>query len=309
MALLEIQLNGRLRERITLDEQQLTIGRDPDNRLNLGGPRTAPHHAVIIASPEGYLLIDLGSPGTLLNGTTVQANQPYQLEDGALIQIGVHTLLFRAAAQEPAAAEPLPQVGDLLIDPEQIAQLFAPLIEPALPQPIPLAERGASRYLYDLPTVYHEQELLGRFLQIFEQIWEPLEQRQDHIDRYFDPRTAPASFVPWLASWFPLPLQPNLSAYRQRQLAAEAFRLQRWRGTASGLAELIELHTGFIAQISDMPDRPFVFHIQIWMPRDRQAEQPTVEALIKQHKPVFAGYVLEYSLIDPPSQHAMEQQP
>jgi phage tail-like protein len=315
VAQLERQLNGRLQETLTLDDQPLTIGRDPDNRLSLGGPRIAAHHAEIIASPEGPVLIDLASPaGTQLNGAPVQANQPYLLSDGAAISIGVHTLIYRAAvptAQDEAArGGRAPQDSPTeLLDQASLAALFSPPPAPRQPQPQPRAPSGAGRYLYDLPAVYHEQELLGRYLQIFEQIWEPMEQRHDHIALYFDPRTAPGRFVDWLASWFDLHLSPELAEQYRRRVAADAFRLQRWQATPAGLENLIALSTGFIVQVSDLPEQPFVFEVRVWMPRDRTAEQPIVEALIQANKPVFAGYVLQFELIDPPAEHTTESTP
>ena len=41
------------------------------------------------------------------------------------------------------------------------------------------------------------QDFLARMLLVFESLWEPLEQRQDHIAMYFDPRTCPAELLSW----------------------------------------------------------------------------------------------------------------
>ncbi len=57
-----------------------------------------------------------------------------------------------------------------------------------------MVESAASRYLADLPVIYHdEQGFLARYLKIFESIWEPFEWRQDQIALYFDPRTCPVA--------------------------------------------------------------------------------------------------------------------
>src|SRR2546427_437089 len=48
----------------------------------------------------------------------------------------------------------------------------------------PRVDSPASRYLADLPTVFQDPmfPFLGRYLRIFEHIWEPFEWRQDHIE-------------------------------------------------------------------------------------------------------------------------------
>ena len=94
-----------------------------------------------------------------------------------------------------------------------------------------------------------------------ESIWEPLEQRQDHIDAYFDPATSPASFLPWLASWIDPTLNTRWPEKRLRALLAEAMNLYRWRGTRYGVARMIELCTGLTPQITEDPAAPFVMDL------------------------------------------------
>src|SRR5205807_6447131 len=109
-----------------------------------------------------------------------------------------------------------------------------------VPQPIKAVSRRPldepeSIYRQYLPDIFQENDFLRRFLRIFEDIWEPLEQRQDHIEMYFDPHTCPASFLPWLASWFDLSLNMHWPEARMRGLLAEAMDLYSLRGTNYGL--------------------------------------------------------------------------
>ena len=159
--------------------------------------------------------------------------------------------------------------------------------------PAPLPARTTSRYLLDLPVIYHENDFLGRFLKGFEAIWEPREQRQDHIERYFDARTAPAAFLPWLASWLDLPIDPDWPEARVRNLVAEAMEIFRWRGTRYGLAEIVRASTGLDAEITDSPDAPFVFRVTIRVPAGGSIDRPLVDSLIRTHKPAHTGYVLD----------------
>ena len=92
---------------------------------------------------------------------------------------------------------------------------------PLAPEQRPNGAAAASRYLPYLPIIFQDNDFLSRFLQIFEAIWEPLEQRQDHIGMYLS-RTCPASWLPWFASWFGLTLDPHLPEGGARALLAEA---------------------------------------------------------------------------------------
>jgi phage tail-like protein len=158
---------------------------------------------------------------------------------------------------------------------------------------MPLPDEPASRYLRYLPALYQESDFIGRFLLIFEAIWEPLERRQDQIAAYFDPRTCPAEFLPWLASWLEVPLEANWPEHRRRHLLAEGMHLARWRGTAYGLRRVIELATGITVDITEDRRTPFVFRIRAHIPAGSGVSRDLVEDLIQKHKPAHAGYVLE----------------
>jgi phage tail-like protein len=160
--------------------------------------------------------------------------------------------------------------------------------------------RPVSRYLYDLPVLFHDNEFLGRYLAIFESLWEPLEQRQDHIEMYLDPQTCPATFLHWLAGWFGLALNQRWPEARQRRLLAEATELYRWRGTRYGLTRMIEVCTGLTPTITDQAEagpggtpQPFVFHIRLHIPPNSGLDRTFIEDIIQTHKPAHAGYMLE----------------
>lgn len=136
------------------------------------------------------------------------------------------------------------------------------------------------------------QDFLARMLLVFESIWEPLEHRQDHIAMYFDPRTCPAELLPWLGAWLDLTLDPHWPEERRRALLTEAMELFRWRGTAYGLARIIEVSTGLVPVISDDAD-PFVIRVRVAIPADSGVRREVIEDLIRAHKPAHVGYVLE----------------
>jgi phage tail-like protein len=100
-----------------------------------------------------------------------------------------------------------------------------------------------------LPAVYQKEdsrngELLKRFLWIATTLLADVELSIDHIEDYFDPMKAPHDFFRWLASWFAVNIDFAIPEAKLRMLVREAVALYRWRGTAAGLAKMLEIVTG-----------------------------------------------------------------
>jgi len=143
-------------------------------------------------------------------------------------------------------------------------------------------------------VVYRAAPFISRFLKIFESIWEPFEQRQDHIDMYFSPRTCPSSWLPWFASWFGLELDPSLSERRVRMLLANTIEIYRWRGTKFALTRVIEVCLGIRPVITESSSDPNVFRVRVRLPAGEPPDfVPRLRALISAHKPAHTGYVIE----------------
>jgi pSer/pThr/pTyr-binding forkhead associated (FHA) protein len=83
---------GREGERISLDSDLLTIGRNPDSHLFLDDVTVSRHHARVIRDAAGFLIEDLNS----LNGTYVNRRrvERHHLSDGDELQIGKFKLSF-----------------------------------------------------------------------------------------------------------------------------------------------------------------------------------------------------------------------
>lgn len=112
---------------------------------------------------------------------------------------------------------------------------------------IPIASKGA--YLRYLPALYTRDDLMGRLLMLFESFWSPVSRQIGQLEMYFDPSTAPADFLPWLASWLDLVLEERWPEDRRRDLLKAARRLYEKRGTRIGLQEYLEIYTGGEVQI------------------------------------------------------------
>ncbi len=111
--------------------------------------------------------------------------------------------------------------------------------------------RSKSSYLQYLPALYRDDELMGQFLLIFEDIMKPLENTVNNLAMYFDPLVTPEPLLPWLASWLDLALDPTWPIERRRELVKSAAELYRWRGTKRGLVEYLRIHTGSVPEISE----------------------------------------------------------
>lgn len=106
-----------------------------------------------------------------------------------------------------------------------------------------LAVFGAGQYLKFLPELYSGDEFMSRFLMLFESFWKPVSQQIDQVDSYFDPDLTPPVFLPWLSSWFGLPVDETLPIDRQRALLKSAMSLFKRRGTREALQTYLELYS------------------------------------------------------------------
>jgi len=298
-----IELDGHLVQTVDLLAIKLTIGRTPDNDLALPAAQVSRRHAEIQIEKEGPVLTDLGSVnGTFIGGVRLLPHQPRLLIDGEVFEIGPYLVFYRSAQQVEQVTpdevnrtieqklEPAPSVRSGFEEEALLAALIKP---PRQTWPAELTTREAdSAYLQHLPAVFQDSDFLRRFLLIFEQIREPMEQRQDEIAMYFDPRTCPASMLDWLAGWLDLKLNPDWPEGRMRALLADAVELYRWRGTKYGLVRMIEICTGQVVEITET-EAPFVFHIKLKLAKDDGLKKDLIEELIRTHKPAHAGYEFE----------------
>lgn len=302
-----VRFEGNVIQTIPLTRTAITIGRAPDVGISLPHPLISRAHAEVRLDAQGLILTDLGSSnGTFIGEERLAPQQPRILTDRMSFRIGPYQLIYQAA-QSPQAPEAWVEVQDEQRETDTIPtqqpatrrEAPAPAMVPSRvpqavsPVPRPRAQVTQSVYSRYLPGLYQENDFLQRFLSIFEDIWEPLEQRQDHIEMYFDPRTCPVSFLPWLASWLGLTFNPHWPEARRRRLLAQAMDLYRWRGTRYGLIRMIEVCTGLTPVIIENPLEPFVFRIRITGTSENAVDKEFIEELIRIHKPAHAGYILE----------------
>ena len=110
-------------------------------------------------------------------------------------------------------------------------------------------------YRQHLPAIFssdpNQADLLDRFLSLFESFNLETETRIDELRGYFDPQTAPLTWLRWLAGWLALDVDGRWSEAQQRDAIRHALKLYRLRGTPIGLREALSFYLGIEARIAE----------------------------------------------------------
>ncbi|MFJ9620397.1 phage tail protein I [Streptomyces sp. NPDC101181] len=114
---------------------------------------------------------------------------------------------------------------------------------PGLPSRYPIGEL--------LPALYADDDLAQRFTAGLDTVLAPVLSTLDNLPAYVDPALAPADFLPWLASWVGMDLDPAWPVELRRAVVARAVELHRRRGTRRGLVERLRLCCGVGAEVRD----------------------------------------------------------
>lgn len=112
---------------------------------------------------------------------------------------------------------------------------------PGLPSPHPLGPT--------LPALYQDDDFAQGLLAGLDEVLAPVVSTIDNFEAYLDPHLTPDDFLTWLGSWVGIAIDETWSMERRREAVARAAELYRRRGTASGLGEQIEIHTGGTVEI------------------------------------------------------------
>jgi phage tail-like protein len=279
-------------------------------------PEVAPTVTLRITLPDGVTLERTEAPPEVEGGPRIvtwpEGGQTVTWLDvtatGAAQAFALHTTVKHGALEQ----------GDTLVS---RAFLEASDNEAnRITETVTVAVSAKSRYLRHLPALYERDELMGRFLMLFESFWDPIEGQIDQLPYTFDPRTAPPDLLPWLASWLDLVLDPRWPELKRRQLLQSAVQLYRRRGTRDGLADYLEIYTGVRPQIVEhraenfvlgpearlgqgialgQRNAPHTFTVTLDLPEvpDREAKmrRRMIEQIIEAEKPAHAAYLLDLS--------------
>jgi len=82
-----------------LERPSIVIGRGQDCDIILDEHQISRRHAQLQQTPQGWMLVDLGSTnGTQVNGLPLRAQQPHAIQPGDRISVGACELVLRSAA-------------------------------------------------------------------------------------------------------------------------------------------------------------------------------------------------------------------
>ncbi len=118
--------------------------------------------------------------------------------------------------------------------------------------------RQMAQMMNYMPEIHHDSDFINRFLMLFESFWQPINERNDAIHEFFNPHLTPASFLPWLGSWFGLVLDEELPEERQRSLLAQIAPIFAARGTRQSLVDFLRLYTGGEVSVVEHMDENLV---------------------------------------------------
>ena len=104
MAKLILSMDGQVLKEIPLSKERITIGRKPQNDVQIDNLAVSGEHAVIVSIMDDAFLEDLGSTnGTMVNGKTVKK---HFLQDNDVVELGKYKLKYMAEKGKPKAAAP-----------------------------------------------------------------------------------------------------------------------------------------------------------------------------------------------------------
>jgi len=182
---------------------------------------------------------------------------------------------------------------------------------------------STSRYGSFLPEIFQEgaapsqPALVGRLLEIIEEVFGRFEAKLDTISDHFDPLKTDQDFLPWLASWVALVLRADWEERQQREVLMRILPLYRKRGTREGLEGYLRIYAGEGVTIKDelavlqieesstvgvdtivggFPPYFFIVNVAFTEPDPEKLREKAkaVEAVLEIEKPAFTFYKLNF---------------
>lgn len=187
-------------------------------------------------------------------------------------------------------------------------------------------------YLRHLPELFRKDDLMSRFLMMFESFWKPIEQQIGQISNYFDPDLTTEEMLPWLASWVGAYWDELLPDNRKRKLIRVAASHYQRRGTKTVLEEYLTLYTDGQVEITEHPaynlvlgqsarlgpkvalglhNHPHTFTVDVKINKDdfdvpqemdealmQKVFRQKLDTIIELHKPAHTAHLLNIELIN-----------
>lgn len=276
-------------DEILVGRQGLRAGRGSDNSLVLNHREISRQHMRIVwREDDAYLVEDLNSSnGVFLNGARITPRLPQELAVGDTVMLGPFILKLEKLVFTQRVVRRIPTASDEVEEVEDSAVEGKAVIHP------PGIPRDASTWLKYLPSIYSDDEFVGRFLLIFESMMSPITWHIDNFDLYLSPRIAASEWLQWMASWFDVLLVPELPNERKRAILEQMGWLFLRRGTVSGIQRLLELYFGVPIEIVENQLCQFIVRVPFSETDPLLSSETLIRRLIDSQCPSFAAYRLE----------------
>lgn len=303
---------------IELADTAITIGRHSDNEISLPSDRVSGKHARVEKEGEHYYVVDLGSTnGTSVNGDRLEKEIPQQLNHNDVIQISSHEVVFEqfeGRIRRKSPRKPRPKAGNG----GGGSWVPTPPVNEGDPSELPvgLSQYGylpeyGYRLLQYMPEIYHPNlngsykptpngvdkgenpdTFIARYLGIFESILMPVEWTIDNFDLFLHAQTAPAEFLPWLASWYGMLFDSTWDEDQKREFLKEAHHLFARRGTRHSLHRMLQIYLREEPEIIEYANEDEPFHFQVKISPSHEEKSELIEAIINRFKPAHTNYEL-----------------
>lgn len=174
-----------------------------------------------------------------------------------------------------------------------------------------VGEIEPSNLLKYLPAIFSADPFVGRFLRIFEEVLDPIQEDVDNQPYYFDPMTTPVDILDYMAEWVDLDEGDDWALEKRRALVEAAAGLYRIKGTKHGIKKHLGIYSGGMVLILERtqgfsldPDarlgintsigenRPHTFNVTVIVPDPSELDIDTLRAILDADKPVDTTFVL-----------------
>jgi phage tail-like protein len=175
----------------------------------------------------------------------------------------------------------------------------------------PVGQIEPSDLLKYLPAIYSADPFVGRFLRIFEEVLNPLQEMVDNQPYYFDPMTSPVDILDYMAEWVDLDEGDDWPLEKRRAIVEAAAGLYRIKGTKEGIRKHLGIYTGGMVLVLERTqgfrldadarlglntaigeNRPHTFSVTVIVPNPSEIDVDTIRAILDADKPVDTTYVL-----------------